>query len=612
MCGIAGIVSKNRSNHKHWLDDMLQRLKHRGPDGSGVVLKDNFGLAQSRLAIIDLPGGVQPMCNTEGRYWITYNGELYNFLELKSQLSALGFEFKTNSDTEVVLQAYVCWGKNCVNYFRGMFAFGILDTHQQELFLARDHFGIKPLFYGVSSKVFAFASELQGLRPIPTIDWSLDRKSIDQFLSYQYIPAPNSVFSGVKKLPPGYFMRVNAEGYIQEITRYWDLDFNPDTSKSEKYWLEKVENAIAESVKSHLIADVPFGAFLSGGVDSSLVVSKMAKQMSSSLKTFCIGFEEDDYSELRYAKQVARKYGTDHFEEIVQPDALAILPDLVKHYGEPFGDSSAIPTYYVSQLAKKEVTMVLSGDGGDELFGGYESYTNRWTRHYSPIPEHLPLHKKLAFYGLSKILPDKYTLRTANLPDWQRYIHYFSEKERHSVWKEDSLEVLTDTDEFMKTTWGRTNTYSHFHKAQYTDFKTYLPFAVLTKVDIASMMHSLEVRTPLLDLELIKIASQIPEKFNVLKKREEWVGKDLLKKILSKEMGKDFAYRKKMGFGVPLKQWFGEETKANKEIQERLLSKGSGLDELFNINALRQIAFGKKPSQQWLMIFLQEWLSQNK
>ncbi|MFC3880918.1 asparagine synthase (glutamine-hydrolyzing) [Algoriphagus namhaensis] len=612
MCGIAGIVSKNRSDHGLWLDEMLQRLKHRGPDGTGVVLKDNFGLAQSRLAIIDLVGGVQPMSDPEGRFWITYNGELYNFLELKGQLSALGFDFRTNSDTEVVLQAYACWGNNCVNHFRGMFAFGILDSLRQELFLARDHFGIKPLFYGVSSDLFAFASELQGLRSIPNIDWSLDHNSIDQFLSYQYIPAPNSVFKGVKKLPPGYFMRVNAEGCIQEITQYWDLDFKPDTSKSERYWLEKVDNAIAESVKSHLIADVPFGAFLSGGVDSSLVVSKMAKQMSSSLKTFCIGFEEDDYSELLFARQIATKYGTDHFEEIVKPDALAILPDLVKHYGEPFGDSSAIPTYYVSKLAKKEVTMVLSGDGGDELFGGYESYTNRWTRHYSPIPEHLPLHKKLAYFGLNKVIPKKYPFRTANLPDWQRYIYYFSEEDRASIWKEEYLEVLSDTDDFIKETWEHANSFSHYHKAQYTDFKTYMPFAVLTKVDIASMMNSLEVRTPLLDLEVVKIASQIPENFNINKHRGEWVGKDILKNLLSLEMGRGFAYRKKMGFGVPLKHWFGEEAKTDKEIQERLLSRGNGLDELFNLNALEQVAFGKKSSQQWLLIFLQEWLSQNK
>ncbi|WP_240507472.1 asparagine synthase (glutamine-hydrolyzing) [Algoriphagus ratkowskyi] len=590
---------------------MLSKVQHRGPDGSGIFEYAGVGIGQSRLSIIDVEGGQQPMSDSTNSYWITYNGELYNYQELRVQLRLKGFAFKTNSDTEVVLQAYACWGKECVSFFRGMFAFCILDTIRKELFLARDQFGIKPLVYATGPDLFAFASEIQALRPVSGMDWEINLTGIDQFLSYQYIPAPYSIFNGVKKLLPGHFMRVDFAGSILEVTQYWDIDFASDSTKSQAYWLESIEQAISDSVQAHLVSDVPFGAFLSGGVDSSLVVSQMAKKMKSPLKTFCIGFEEKDFSEIEFARKVAVKYGTDHHEEIVKPRALEILPDLVKHYGEPFGDSSAIPTYYVSKLARKEVTMVLSGDGGDELFGGYENYTTRWIKHFSPIPEHLPIYKKAVYFGMNKIIPEKYPLRTASLTDWKRYIEYFNQQHRSHLWKKEFQEQFAGSDDFIKDVWLQAKQYSHFHKTQYTDFKTYLPYAVLTKVDIASMMHSLEVRTPLLDVEVIKLASQIPEKFNTHKINGDWVGKDILKRILTKEMGENFAYRKKMGFGVPLNHWFGDSNKVQGEIQERILSRGNLLENYFQRTELEKIAFGSQSGKQWLLIFLQEWLTQN-
>lgn len=610
MCGIVGMIST--SFERNVLMDMLKALKHRGPDGSGIFEFGGFGIGQSRLAIIDVHGGGQPMSDSAQKFWITFNGELYNYKELKKTLQSKGYPFRTESDTEVLIQAYAHWGKECVKHFRGMFAFCILDTERKELFLARDQFGIKPLVYATGSDLFAFASEIRALRPVSGIDWAINLTAIDQFLSYQYIPAPLSIYKGVMKLLPGHFMRVDFKGKILDIEKYWDLDFSSNTNNSKAYWLESIDKAISKSVQAHLVSDVPFGAFLSGGVDSSLVVSKMAMQMKSPLKTFCIGFEENEYSEIKYARKVAEIFGTDHHEEVVKPQALQILPELVKHFGEPFGDSSAIPSYYVSKLARTEVTMVLSGDGGDELFGGYENYTNRWVRHVTPIPEHLPDYKKAAYFGFNKIFPKKYPLRTASLADWKRYIEYFNQRHKKQLWKNEFHEQFENSDDFLIDVWEHAEKYSHFHKSQYTDFKTYLPFAVLTKVDIASMMNSLEVRTPLLDLEVVKLASQIPEKYNTHRKYGDWVGKDILKKLLSKEMGEDFAYRKKMGFGVPLKQWFGDSRKVQIEIHERILSRGNLLEDYFNRTELEAIAFGSKVNQQWLLIFLQEWLTQNK
>jgi asparagine synthase (glutamine-hydrolysing) len=610
MCGIVGlIVQKNVLDS---INGMLKALKHRGPDDYGFLCFETGAIGQSRLAIIDVEGGSQPMSDSFGKYSITYNGELYNYLEIRSQLKSLGHSFKTNSDTEVLVQAYAHWGKECLSFFRGMFAFCIVDNLKNELFLARDHFGIKPLVYAHNSDVFAFASEIQALTPIPVVNWDINFTALDQYLTYQFIPAPNTIYKEVKKLPPAHYMRVGFSGEIKEINSYWQLDFKPDHINSEFEWLEALEETIKESVNAHLIADVPFGAFLSGGIDSSLVVGYMAQLMTKPVKTFSIGFEEEGYSELEYARKVANRWGTDHHEAIVKADALAILPDLVKHYGEPFGDSSAIPTYYVSQLARKHVTMVLSGDAGDELFAGYESYSTRWSRHLTPIPEHLSGYKKGLYAIVNSVLARKYPLRTATLTDWQRYIQFYGPSERSQLWKPELANHLYQTDKIHQTIWNDSQPFSHFQRAQHLDFCTYLPYDILTKVDIASMMHSLEVRTPLLDIRVVELASQIPEKFNINKSSGFWTGKQLLKKIVAKDLGYEFAFRKKMGFAVPIKKWFGETGKFSTEMRERLLSSGNGLDEYFEHKQLEKIANGENYGKQWLMVFLQEWLTQNK
>lgn len=612
MCGILGLINRKSQVIEDVLVEMLALTKHRGPDGDGTFCIENVGIGHSRLSIIDLEGGKQPLSNSDNTLWITYNGELYNYKELRKTLQQKGYSFATASDTEVVLQAYAHWGKDCVRHFRGMFAFGILDIPKKELFLARDHFGIKPLVYAHNSNVFAFASEIQALKPIPEINWDLDLTALDQYLAYQFIPAPNTIYKEVKKLPPAHYMRVGFSGEIKEINSYWQLDFKPDHSRTEKDWMEALEETIKESVNSHLVADVPFGAFLSGGIDSSLVVGYMSQSMAKPVKTFSIGFEEEGYSELNYARKVANHWGTDHHEAIVKADALSILPNLVRHYGEPFGDSSAIPTYYVSQLARRHVTMALSGDAGDELFAGYESYSTRWSRHLFPIPEHLPAYKKGLYRLLSSALPKKYPLRTASLSDWHRYIQYYGPSERSKLWNPEFSDQLIQTDSIHQKIWKESEAFSHFQKAQSLDFKTYLPYDILTKVDIASMMHSLEVRTPLLDIRVVELASQIPEKFNINKSSGEWVGKQLLKKIVAKDLGDEFAFRKKMGFATPIQKWFGTDSKQGLEVKDRLLSIGNGLNTFFERKELERIANGSHSGQQWLLVFLQEWLSQNK
>tara|TARA_R110002020_G_scaffold82873_1_gene205399 strand:- start:4126 stop:5958 length:1833 start_codon:yes stop_codon:yes gene_type:complete len=610
MCGIAGIiVQENRQNN---IDGMLKVLKHRGPDGSGVFDFEAGAIGQSRLAIIDVDGGAQPMSDTLGKYWITYNGELYNYRELRTKLKSKGYPFRTDSDTEVLIQAYAHWGKKCVNYFRGMYAFCIVDTIKRELFLARDPFGIKPLVYAHNSEVFAFASEIQALRPVGEINWDINLTAIDQYLTYQYIPAPNTIYREINKLPPAHYMRVNFSGEIKELLCYWQLDFKPDYSRTEKDWMEELEYTIKESVNVHLVADVPFGAFLSGGIDSSLVVGYMSKVMSNPVKTFSIGFEEEEFSELGFAREVASYWGTDHFEAIVKPDALAILPEVVKHYGEPFGDSSVIPTYYLSKLARQHVTMALSGDAGDELFAGYSSYTDRWSRHFSAVPEHLGSFKKELYPILSAVFPQKYPLRTSNFADWQRYIQFYGIDARTNLWKKEFTEQFLKTDAIHENKWNLSSGCSHFHRAQMLDFQTYLPNDILAKVDIASMMHSLEVRTPLLDLRVVELASQIPEEYNINKASGKWQGKQLLKKIISMDLGDKFAFREKMGFAAPISKWFADTHKSSQEVSERLLSQGNGLDTFFEKKELERVAKGSNSGQQWLLVFLQEWMEQNK
>ncbi len=608
MCGIAGYIDLDKKADERIIRYMTDAISHRGPDGFGHKLFENAAIGHRRLSIIDLASGAQPMSNAAGTLWITYNGELYNYLDLKSKLAAFGYTFKTTSDTEVIIYAYEKWGEDCLKHFRGMFAFAMVDLKKKEIFIARDHFGIKPLYIYRSENIVAFGSELQQFKELPGFDNTIDLHALDQYLWLQYIPAPLTVFRSVKKLKAAHYITVSFDGKVSDQVCYWDLSFAKKQVKTKEEWLEATDDVIKNSVKAHLVSDVPFGAFLSGGIDSSLVVGHMSRLLSRPVETFSIGFEEEEYNELKYAEVVAKKFGTNHHVEIVKPDALSILPELVKHYGEPYGDSSCIPTYYVCQLARKHVTMVLSGDGGDECFAGYGSYTS-WMK-YQPENFRTGIRKTL-FPMAQALLPGRYPKQDI-LREWIANMSYLQHDWRFRLWQPDHQDQIAAMPEGFEEVFSRTRKFSKVNKVQYLDMKTYMNFDILTKVDIASMMHSLEVRTPLIDKDVWEFAATIPEEFNINNRSGEWRGKLLLKELLQKHFPADFVHRRKQGFGVPISKWFAHQGQLNSYVHDRILSQDSLTKDYFNQSTIKELMQKNHYGATWLVLFLEEWLSQFK
>lgn len=604
MCGIAGYINLTGEANDGVIEAMTNSIPHRGPDGSGVKVFNNVAIGHRRLSIIDLVSGAQPMSGSNGQLWITYNGELYNFLDLKKELTHLGHKFSTSSDTEVIIYAYKQWGESCVKKFRGMFAFGIVDLGKQIVFLARDHFGIKPLYVYTSGNCIAFGSELQQFRYVPNFNNSLNINAIDQYLWLQYIPAPLTVFNSVQKVKPAHSLTVSFTGSVSNQVNYWDVDLSRKDHKSEVEWLDSLDAALDASVKAHLVSDVPFGAFLSGGIDSSLVVGYMHKHLRQPVQTFSIGFNEADYNELPYAEEVAKKFNTVHHTEIIEPNALDILPQMVKHYGEPYGDSSAIPTYYLCRLARKHVTMALSGDGGDECFAGYNSYIN-WLK-FMPIQYRKGLKKKIYPY-LEKYLSSKYPKKDT-LTEWLANINYIERDWRSKIWKDEFKAQMHLQPEGFEQLFEHTTNFSLANKAQYMDLKTYLPYDILTKVDIASMMNSLEVRTPLVDKEIWELAAAIPEELNINTDSGEWQGKLLLKKLLQKHFDASFVHRKKKGFAVPLTKWFSSEAELAALVNDKIVSQNSVLSNFFDQKNVASLLKSGRVSAIWQLLFLEEWL----
>lgn len=582
MCGVAAILRQDRAVADREIHAMTDALRHRGPDGEGVWVKGQVALGNRRLAIIDLQSGEQPMGNEDGSVVASFNGEIYNFRELRSVLRGKGHVFRTASDTEVVVHAYEEWGKQCVERFRGMFAFCIADTKENLMFFARDHFGIKPLFYFRWNGCFACASELQALKTLDEFPWALDLSALDQYLWLQYIPAPQTVFKRVKKLPPAHRMIVHFDGAIEGPECYWDRTFDPDSLRTAESFLEELDAALQESVQAHMVADVPVGAFLSGGIDSSTVVGYVTKVLGQPLKTFSIGFEEEEFSELSFAHTAARSAASEHSTDIVRPDILEILPDLVRHYGEPFGDSSALPTFAVSRLAREHVPVVLSGDGGDEAFGGYASY-QQWMSD-----------------------PENQTLE-----GWLRLMQYLPHDWRARLWRPEFQDVIAERCGVFEEAWVKSASHSPLQRVQYIDRRTYLPSAILTKVDIASMMNSLEVRTPFLDVRVWDTASRIPALFNMREvAKGRWEGKLLLRRLLEKWYPSDIIHRRKTGFGVPLARWFAEGGACRRMLFDRLLDPSSPLAEYFDPAVMRSLLAQNFTNPLWLLLFLDEWLRQ--
>lgn len=608
MCGISGYISLNNSETESVVKEMTDEIAHRGPDGFGYKTINNVSIGHRRLSIIDLESGAQPMCNHDKTIWITYNGEIYNYLEIKKELEKLGFLFKTNSDTEVIIYAYQHWGVNCLNKFRGMFAFGIIDVNKREIFLARDHFGIKPLYIYQDKNSIAFGSEMQQFKKIPNFNSQINTTALDNYLWLQYIPAPATIFTNAQKLKPAHYITISFNGRVSEQQKFWDLSFSTKKIKTKEEWLESTEEVIKNSVKSHLVSDVSFGAFLSGGIDSTLVVKYMSEILPQKVKTFSIGFDDSDYNELNYSEKAAKEFGTEHYTQIVKPDAFDLLPKLVKHYGEPFGDSSALPTYYVCELAKKHVTMVLSGDGGDECFAGYQSYID-WMQ-ILPINYRDGFKKKI-YPTLEKLLPFRYEKKDT-LNNWLKSITYIDNNWRSSLWKTDFVKSIAPAPIGFEEYFKNTKNFTPSNKVQYMDFKTYMPNDILNKVDVASMMNSIEVRTPLIDKEVWEFAATIPEEILINKNGGKWEGKLLLKQLLEKNFPKEFIYRNKQGFAVPLNKWFSSNGELKDILDQKLLSHDSVLKDYFNGDAIQKIVNSTNTGGIWLLLFLEEWLKQFK
>jgi asparagine synthase (glutamine-hydrolysing) len=621
MCGITGLLyADRRSIDRTLLRAMNETLVHRGPDGDGIHDEPGMGLAHRRLSIIDLSGGSQPMCNESGDVWISFNGEIYNFHELKRQLEARGHRFATVSDTETIVHAYEEYGEDCVSHLSGMFAFAIWDARQRKLFLARDRVGIKPLYYYCDGRRLLFASELKAILADPAVPRELDMRALADYLVYGYIPLNKTIFREVKKLLPGHWAAVTPDLKLDrlqtQVRQYWDLQFAPDPDRSEAEWLDGLEQLLCETIKSHMISDVPLGAFLSGGLDSSCVVALMAKLSPCPVRTFTIGFSEPEFNELPFARQIAEQYGTDHYEMVVRPDAIELLPELARQFDEPFGDSSAIPTYYVSRLARRHVTVALSGDGGDEAFAGYRRYAHtmaalRNQRRLAFVPRVVRRH-------LGRVLADhlpasvrgRGTLRRLGMSPAETYLNvaYFHESSfLTDLLHADVQSLLQYGDGDSLTDYFESLDGDDLSRMQYLDTKTYLPEDILTKVDRTSMLTSLEARVPLLDHRVLEFAARIPPGL----KFRQGKGKYIFRKLLQKLLPEPLLTRPKMGFGVPLVHWFKLDLTAY--TREVLLAKQSRERGLFDSSAVEAILAehcqGRidRSDDIWRLLMLEHW-----
>ncbi|HAZ07736.1 MAG TPA: asparagine synthase (glutamine-hydrolyzing) [Elusimicrobia bacterium] len=570
MCGICGAVyGDGRTPDQASFKKANDLIAHRGPDDEGYHLDGPVGLAMRRLAIIDLSTGRQPLSYAEGALWIVLNGEIYNYLELRAELEGRGRRFKTKSDTEVVLALYQEMGPRCVQKLRGMFAFAVWDKNKRRLFIARDRIGKKPLVYAERpGGTLLFSSELRCLFALDeSLSHQIDPIAIDMYLSLQYIPSPRTVYRDVKKLPPGHTLIW--ENGRTTIERYWDLPVGqPPITTDVEEAKRLLRDKLTESVRLRMISDVPLGAFLSGGVDSSIIVALMSGLSSKPVKTFSIGFDEERFSETHYAKMVADRYKTDHTEFVVKPEMADILPKLAWHYGEPYADASALPTYYVSRETRKFVTVALNGDGGDENFGGYLRY---FAMKAARLTDSLPGPVRSALKAGAELLPEhdaplgmiwrfKRFLRSTLFNDLPgrhlRMICYFAEDEKPSLYAPEFVKALGPglgaTTRYMADAFTACEGEDFVNRMLYVDFKTYLPECLMAKVDIASMACSLEGRSPLLDHEFVELAYRMPGNWKLKGLRgHKWIFKEAFKDLLPPEI----LTRGKMGFGIPLGSW---------------------------------------------------------
>ncbi len=571
MCGISGIFEfdQARTVARETVHRMNESLRHRGPDDEGIFAGPGIGLGHRRLSIIDVAGGHQPISNEDGSIWVLLNGEIYNYPELSTGLLARGHKFATHSDTEAIVHLYEEAGEECFAKLRGMFAIAIWDSKQRKLLLARDRVGKKPLYYCRDERVLIFGSELKAVLAANGLPHSIDPLAVSDYFSLGYIPAPKTIYKNVKKLPAAHYMVVSAAGVRQQ--EYWKLSFAKVQTRSEAEWCDMIRQQLCLATRIRLMSEVPLGAFLSGGVDSSSVVAMMSRLMDRPVTTCSIGFGVQKYDESEFARQIAAQFNSEHHEHRVEVNALDVVDKLAWHYDEPFADSSAVPTYYVSKVARERVTVALGGDGGDENFAGYRRYIfdRLENRLRSIVPT--PLRRSL-FGPLGRVYPGlawaprplraKATFQSLSRSPLEGYfnsVSIFRPDEKPCLFEPEFAKEIEGYDslDVFKTHYDAADTTDPLSRIQYVDIKTYLPDDILTKVDRASMAVSLELRAPILDHQFMELVASIPSSLKLRGK----TGKYIFKRAMEPLLPADILYRPKQGFAVPLDRWFRRELK---------------------------------------------------
>jgi asparagine synthase (glutamine-hydrolysing) len=629
MCGITGIFDLREQ--RPISREVLQRINdiqwHRGPDEAGLHLEPGLGLGHRRLSIIDIAAGQQPLANEDNSVWVVFNGEIYNFVDLIPELTALGHTFRTRSDTETIVHAWEQWGVDCVHHFRGMFAFALWDRKQQVFFMARDRLGVKPLHYAVTDDGFlVFGSELKTLTAWPGFRRDIDDEAVEDYFSYGYIPEPRTIYKTAHKLSPGHRMLIQRGKPMPQPEEYWDVPFQPHGPISMEDANAEFIERFREAVKIRMVAEVPLGAFLSGGVDSSAVVAMMAGLTKQPVKTCAIGFADPKYNEADYAQQVADRYHTDHHMHTVESDEISLVDELARLYDEPYADSSAMPTYRVCQLARKDVTVALSGDGGDENFIGYRRY--RWHGIEEKMRRAVPDGIRMPLFGaLGRLYPKadwapkvfraKTTFEALGRDSVAGYFHgvsvcsdtlrnrMFSDSFKRRLNGYNAVEVLRRHDR-------KNPSRDIYGQVQYLDMKTYLVGDILTKVDRASMAHALEVRVPFLDHKLVEWVSGLPSPLKI----QGAEGKYMLKKALEPYLPHDIMYRRKMGFSIPLAEWFRGSLKAKllSAVSSHRLA-DTGLFNMAEIGKMTEEHLSGKRDHNpalWSLLMFEAFLRQNE
>ncbi|MEW6129333.1 MAG: asparagine synthase (glutamine-hydrolyzing) [Acidobacteriota bacterium] len=587
MCGICGIVG---TPDEPLIKNMLAAIAHRGPDDEGIFIADaaegeRVGLGHRRLSIIDLSSaGHEPMTDERRELWLTYNGEIYNFKEVRKELEKRGHKFKSDSDAEVVIYAYREWGLNSLALLNGMFAFALWDARDNSLLVARDRLGIKPLYYADTPAGFAFASEIKALLTIPNFKREVDLESLDQFLTFLWTPDPNTIFQGVKKLPPGHFL-IYKNGKT-EVREYWDVAFHEDDTLSEPEWIERVREQIERSTRLQMIADVPLGAFLSGGIDSSSIVALMCGMSEQKVTTYTFGFKSEDLKydiledDVKYAREVGAKFATDYHEDFFEPQVMELLPKLVYHLDEPVADPAVITSFLICKAARERLTVLLSGMGGDEVFAGYPRHLAvRLADAYNLIPSFI---SRPLVAAMPASVPGKFNAvfrntkklaRSAELPLRERYLGfgtYFNETEKQDLYANAMREKTTGFDAMRahQKYFDKVAGEDFVNQMLYIDLKTFLPCLNLTYTDKTSMANSLEVRVPLLDHDLVELAARIPARLKI----KGLTRKYILKKAAESWLPRNIIYRKKAGFSAPLRAWLRRDLR---DMVEDLLSESN-------------------------------------